>query len=39
MLKYLLGDRQYVRNKADAELIKISNSDKLYAENCQIIGI
>ena len=38
MLEYLL-DRQYVRNKADIKLIESSNSDKLYSENCQIIGI
>ena len=39
MLKYLLGNRHYVRNKADAKLVEFSNSDKLWAENCQIIGM
>ena len=35
MLKYI---RRCV-NKADGKLIESCNSDKLYAENCQIIGI
>jgi len=35
----MLEDRQHVRNKADIKLIESCNGDKLYAENCQIIGI
>ena len=37
MLKYILGFFSY--NQADGKLIESCNSDKLYAENCQIIGI
>lgn len=37
MLEYLLGCLTF--NKADIKLIESCNSDKLYAENCQIIGI